>query len=75
MSFRAARNLYRQKRSTIDQYMEDILDIFKFVSKAKYLAPQVDTDESDDTDNGDNSTDDDLDGDESDDKMVGRMRW
>ena len=62
--FRAARKLYHQKRSTLEQYRDDILNIFGFLPKKKYLETVEDTDESDETNDG---NDDDDDGDDDDD--------
>jgi hypothetical protein len=50
LEFRRARKLYLQGRSTIEQYLEDILDIFRFEPKKKFLEKLVDTDLSDSTD-------------------------
>jgi hypothetical protein len=44
--------MYLQGRSTIEQYLEDILDIFRFEPKRKLLEKLVDTDVSDSTDTG-----------------------
>ena len=52
MDFRRARRMYLQGRSTIEQYLEDILDIFRFEPKRKLLEKLVDTDVSDSTDTG-----------------------
>ena len=48
--------MYSEKKITIEQYVNEILQIFQFEPKNKYIAPAVDTDVSDDTDTGGNST-------------------
>ena len=54
--FRRAREQYRKGRSTVEQYISDILDIFRFEPKRKYVEELVDTVISDSTDVGGFST-------------------
>ena len=57
--FRNARKLYHQKRSSLEQYHGDVLNVFSFKPKAKYIQNVVDTDDSDVSDGGVSSSDDD----------------
>jgi hypothetical protein len=54
--FRLARKTYEKGKYTIEEYLEEIMDIFQFVPKKKYVEKVVDTSISDSTDNGGLST-------------------
>ena len=56
--FRLYRRLHRKGELTFQQYLNNILDLNKFVPKKKYFEPLEDTGESDATSISDNSEDD-----------------
>ena len=55
--FRKLRELYKAGKVTLKVYTDEILDIYRFEPKRKYIEELLDTDESDDEDAEDDGTD------------------
>ena len=58
IKFRLTRKLHRKGKLSTEVYAQEILEIYKFVPKKKYVEDLADTEESDDTEIEDSSDDD-----------------
>ena len=61
IKFRLTRKLHREGKLSTEVYAQEILEIYKFVPKKKYVEDLADTEESDDTEIEDSSDDDEND--------------